>query len=156
MEIGTDSYAFPCNSLRAQMTYPREEALLSEKEAIVLLKDVGLGVLTERYSVDDVKDWTNVLSGGQKQRLSWARLFFHCPKYALLDEATSAISTDMVDNLFEQAKRRNITLLTISHSAQVDAHHQRAIGKSIINIPPSSTSSLRHLHAHRYPRRRSL
>lgn len=114
------------------MTYPKEESLLSEKEALVLLKDVGLSVLTDRYTVDDVMDWANVLSGGQKQRLSWARLFFHCPKYALLDEATSAISTDMVDNLFNQAKKRNITLLTISHSAQVDAHHKRAIGKKIL------------------------
>ena len=66
-------------------------------------------------------------TGGQKQRLSWGRLFFHSPKFALLDEATSAISADYVSKLFELAKKKGITLFTISHSPEVDKHHKTAL-----------------------------
>mmetsp|Transcript_17043 Transcript_17043/g.27551 ORF Transcript_17043/g.27551 Transcript_17043/m.27551 type:complete len:160 (-) Transcript_17043:29-508(-) len=114
--------------LRELLTYPNPGSEISDNKALEILKVVGLEVVNERYSLDGTADWSACLSGGQKQRLGWARLFFHCPKFALCDEATAAISKDGIDVLFDYAQNTlGITLLTISHSPQVDAHHTHAL-----------------------------
>jgi ATP-binding cassette, subfamily D (ALD), peroxisomal long-chain fatty acid import protein len=89
-----------------------------------ILESVRLGYLEEREGGWDVKkEWKDVLSGGEKQRMIIARLLYHDPKYAVLDEPTSAVSTDVEGLLYETAKAQGITIITISSRAQLKRYH---------------------------------
>ena len=64
------------------------------------------------------------LSGGEKQRLAMARLLCHRPKYAVLDECTSAVSADGEMHLYNQLVRDGITFLSVAHRPGVKDFHQ--------------------------------
>lgn len=62
-------------------------------------------------------------NAGEKQRIQLARLFYHCPNFGVLDEATSAVSTDVEALVYKSAKEHGITLVTISHRPSLFKYH---------------------------------
>lgn len=76
---------------------------------------------------DAVREWKDVLSGGEKQRVAMARLYFHKPQFAILDECTSAVSMDVEDKMYSQAKNLGITLITVSHRKSLWKFHDYVI-----------------------------
>lgn len=100
----------PNGTLRDQLIYPDTLAQFKAKgktdeDLMTLLNDVRLGKLVKReggWSSDN--DWNDVLSGGEKQRVAMARLLYHKPKYAILDECTSAVSIDVEQHLYDHMK----------------------------------------------------
>ena len=80
------------------------------------LEEVELEYLLGRgKGWDQIQSWDETLSGGEKQRLAMARLLFHAPTYAILDEATSAVSADGERILYGAVVRAGITMLSIGH-----------------------------------------
>lgn len=116
-------------TLRDQVIYPHtaidmHERGASDSDIQQVLDDARLGYLPAREGGWDVrKEWKDVFSGGEKQRMAIARLLYHEPNYAFLDEGTSAVSSDVEGLLYEQAKKRGTTLVTISTRASLKKYH---------------------------------
>jgi len=77
----------------------------------------------EPAGLDSLNDWNDILSGGEKQRIAMARLFYHTPTYAIVDECTSAVSVDVESLLYEYSRKIGITLVTISHRQTLFKYH---------------------------------
>jgi ABC-type uncharacterized transport system fused permease/ATPase subunit len=69
------------------------------------------------------EEWEDVLSGGERQRIGFARLFFHRPVYACLDEATSAVNPEDEGKLYEHLLSLNVTVFSIAHRPSLRKFH---------------------------------
>ncbi|KAI9568072.1 ABC transporter transmembrane region 2-domain-containing protein [Boletus coccyginus] len=94
------------------------------KELQEILEAAHLGYLVEREGGwATIKEWRDVLSGGEKQRMALSRVFYHRPKFAILDECTSAVSGDVEGQMYEHAKSLGISLITISLRPSLTKYH---------------------------------
>lgn len=85
----------------------RKEA---EKEAASLLEKVGLG--------DKLHSYADELSGGQQQRVAIARALALRPEILLLDEVTSALDPELVNDVLDAIRElaaEGMTMLIVSH-----------------------------------------
>lgn len=74
-------------------------------------------------TMDTVTDWDLDLSPGQKQRMAFARLLYHSPKYAILDDCTNGVAPDVEMELYNQCFNLGISALTISHKSELKKLH---------------------------------
>ncbi|KAJ7562838.1 hypothetical protein O6H91_03G086200 [Diphasiastrum complanatum] len=88
------------------------------------LNATEIGYLLHRgEGLDQLQNWEETLSGGERQRLAIARLLFHHPRFAVLDECTSAISADGEEKLYKLLRDKGITMLSIAHRPAVKRYH---------------------------------
>jgi ABC-type polar amino acid transport system ATPase subunit len=88
----------------------RTERGEAQKEALMLLKMVGLG--------DKANVYPSSLSGGQKQRAAIARALAMKPEIMLFDEPTSALDPEMVGEVLQvmrQLAHQGLTMIIVTH-----------------------------------------
>ncbi|KAA8546824.1 hypothetical protein F0562_003251 [Nyssa sinensis] len=114
-------------TLRDQLIYPlsadQEVEQLTPSGMAELLKNVDLEYLLDRYPPEKEINWGDELSLGEQQRLGMARLFYHKPKFAILDECTSAVTTDMEERFCAKVRAMGTSCITISHRPALVAFH---------------------------------
>ncbi|XP_050382977.1 ABC transporter D family member 1 [Argentina anserina] len=114
-------------TLRDQLIYPltadQEVKPLTREEMAELLRNVDLQYLLDRYPPEEEINWGDELSLGEQQRLGMARLFYHKPKFAILDECTSAVTTDMEERFCAKVRAMGTSCITISHRPALVAFH---------------------------------
>lgn len=138
-------------TLRDQVIYPDGEADMRDKRKTEYdlkrcLEQARLGYLPDREGGWDTrKEWKDVLSGGEKQRLAIARLLYHEPQYAFIDEGTSAVSSDVEGLLYETCKEKGISKCRVSCElamkglltmASSDHHLDPCIAQEVPHVQP--------------------
>ena len=97
-----------------------------EKQAVELLKQVGLGENVNMYPYE--------LSGGMKQRLSLARILMTKPAVILMDEPMSALDDKtrekMQDYILSMHAETKNTIILVTH----DVDEARKMGDEIISL----------------------
>lgn len=121
-------------TLRQQIIYPdgvREMRAkgVTDADLMRILSVLEISHIVERQEGgwDAEAEWTDVLSGGLQQRVAMARLFYHAPKYAILDECTSSVTLEIERVMYEEAKRLGITLMTVSHRRSLWKYHENIL-----------------------------
>jgi len=110
-------------TLKAQVTYPKPASEIPNSILELLLKQVNLDHLIPQHRNKTVASWDKVLSMGEQQRLAICRLFFHRPRFAVLDECTSAVAAHIEEQLYERLQEYQIAYITICHRPALKRFH---------------------------------
>lgn len=94
-------------------------------------KQRGLEVLKAVGLLDKANNRATDLSGGQRQRVAIARALINEPSVIFADEPTGNLDTEtgkqVEDILFQLHKERNITLVIVTHDAELARRCDRTI-----------------------------
>ena len=119
-------HLLPRQSALTNVELPLNYAKVPKKErrerAFQALERVGLA--------DRVDFLPNQLSGGQKQRVASARAIVNNPKLLLADEPTGALDSKsgaQVMELFQKLNDEGVSVLMITHDAEIAAHAKRMV-----------------------------
>lgn len=70
-----------------------------------------------------IRNWSEELTVGVQQRLAMARMYYHKPRFAVLDECTSAVAPEMEQQMYENAQKFGISLISVCHRTSLWHFH---------------------------------
>ena len=122
----------PAGTMADQITYPvRLTQPYTEEQKARLLKIgemVKLSYLLEREGLEAYNSsYGQMFSLGEQQRLNVARVFWHKPRFACLDECTSAVALDGEEEIYEHIKQLGCTVLTASQKPWLTNYHDKML-----------------------------
>ncbi|BAO40557.1 peroxisomal long-chain fatty acid import protein 1 [Kluyveromyces marxianus] len=88
--------------------------MINENLSIVMARD-NKKECTFKDALELVRPWSAELTMGIQQRLAMARMYYHKPIFAVLDECTSAVSPEMEQKMYRHAQDLGITLISVCH-----------------------------------------
>jgi putative ABC transport system ATP-binding protein len=116
------------------LMYAKPRPTKPEAMARARLEEMGLG--------DRLDHGPQQLSGGQQQRVAIARALVNNPQLLLADEPTGALdstTSDAIMQVFEGLNRQGITIVLVTHEADVARHARRRIvfrdGRVVEDVP---------------------
>jgi vitamin B12/bleomycin/antimicrobial peptide transport system ATP-binding/permease protein len=109
------------------VTYPLNDADVSDAAVVAALADAGLGHLAGELATVDT--WERRLSGGEQQMLAIARVLLVRPDWLFLDEATSNLDRESAARLYALLQDRlpGTTFVSIAHRRDVARFHSRVL-----------------------------
>uniref|UniRef100_A0A0N5CF17 ATP-binding cassette sub-family D member 4 n=1 Tax=Strongyloides papillosus TaxID=174720 RepID=A0A0N5CF17_STREA len=138
-------------TLRQQIVYPLKA--LSVEDDIpqfqYILQSLHLVNLQNRCGGFDNPidfDLNENLSPGELQRLAIARILYHKPKFAFLDESTSAVGYEMEMIIYKLLQEFNINFVSVGHRQSLRQFHDKELklisngNWRILDIDSTSTS----------------
>jgi putative ATP-binding cassette transporter len=115
-------------SLRSQLLYPQQDRQITDERLLHLLESVNLPDIAAQFGgLDAELDWAKVLSVGEQQRVAFARVLLVAPRYAILDEATSAMDIANEESLYEQLAATATTLISTGHRPSIKKYHAQVL-----------------------------
>lgn len=115
-------------TLRDQVTYPKIKGFHEIDDSFVAKCLVKAGLQKKLDNPEGLDlcplEWNDIFSGGERQRIGFARLYFHQPRFCVLDEATSAINPDEEELLYQQVLDLQCTVFSIAHRLELRKFHQ--------------------------------
>uniref|UniRef100_A0A914WZL0 ABC transporter domain-containing protein n=1 Tax=Plectus sambesii TaxID=2011161 RepID=A0A914WZL0_9BILA len=126
---------FPCGklTLRQQIHYPRRllpNGIIDHTEnarIADLLKSLKLDDMIARCGGLDTPvewDWQETLTPGEQQRLTIVRVLYRKPAIAILDEATSSVSSDCEADIYRLLRANGITFVSAGHRPSLLQFHE--------------------------------
>ncbi|CBJ30684.1 ATP-binding cassette, sub-family D, member 4 [Ectocarpus siliculosus] len=73
------------------------------------------------------RDWASILSIGEQQRLGIARVLYHRPALAFLDEAMSAVTEEAERDAYGLMRAAGVTVVAIGHRTSLRSLHERVL-----------------------------
>jgi ABC-type uncharacterized transport system fused permease/ATPase subunit len=131
------------------ITYPlhlTQRTKEEESRLLCCLESVGVCYLVSRNEkgLDAYSDrWNFTLSLGEQQRIQLGRVLWHRPMYAVLDEATDAVSQEAELELYACLHSAEVTAITISKRLSLPQYHTQQLCIDLSTFQPNGWQLVR-------------